>query len=478
MTMELTITLLDPDFGSPNSLYAKRIMVLSLFGSSASVNSRLTDHAAIHRSYLIQEAPVTSEVLILNKRAVVLGADSAVTTSGGEHPRYSKSANKIFEISGNGRIAAAIYGNANIDLVPWELVLKLFRIHLGAATFNTVKEYSGALVAFLSGNDQLFPPALRASWVEQQFDTALKLVLEEATRSSPNVTENSVPLEDRAERWAIEAARIRALLDPSAISHTLSQALDDVLSNIGPWVTRAQDQLDSVPELAAVNAADLAELGHKLRYVLPKWILGNTGLVIAGYGEEQIFPAYEQLEVYGHIGDEFCYKSTKSFEVTHTGHAEIQPLAQTSMIDMFTDGFGTSLERIIDRQGKAAFEKVLSALAVNGITVPSALADSITQQCHSDFMMEWKRENWKQNFHPLIGVLQNLSVGEMAHLAESLLGLESLKERVTSASESVGGPIDVAVITKSEGLIWIKRKHYFDAKLNMRYAMRLEHSLE
>ena len=67
---------------------------------------------------------------------------------------------------------------------------------------------------------------------------------------------------------------------------------------------------------------------------------------------------------------------------------------------------------------------------------------------------------------------------EMAHLAESLLGLESLKERVTSASESVGGPIDVAAITKSEGLVWIKRKHYFDASLNMRYVSRLERSFE
>lgn len=422
---------------------------------------------------------MTSEVLILNKRAVVLGADSAVTTSGGEHPRYSKSANKIFEISGNGRIAAAIYGNASIDLVPWELVLKLFRIHLGATTFSTVKEYSGALVTFLSGNNQLFPLALRGNWVEKQFDTALKLLLEDASRNCPNVVENSIPLADRAVLWASEAARIRGFLDSKGISDTLSQAsLEDLLNNIGPWVTRAQDQLNAVPELAAVSAADLAELGHKLRYVLPHRILGNTGLVIAGYGNDQIFPAYEQLEVYGHIGNEFCYKSAKSFEVTHTGQAEIQPLAQTSMIDMFTDGFGTSLERIIDCQGKAAFGKVFAALAANGISVPSALVDSITQQCHSDFMMEWKRENWKQNFHPLIGVLQNLSVEEMAHLAESLLGLESLKERVTSASESVGGPIDVAVITKTEGLVWIKRKHYFDANLNMRYAMRLEHSLE
>jgi hypothetical protein len=43
---------------------------------------------------------------------------------------------------------------------------------------------------------------------------------------------------------------------------------------------------------------------------------------------------------------------------------------------------------------------------------------------------------------------------------------------VTSPTESVGGPIDVAVITKHEGLIWINRKHYFDPEKNPRFFMR------
>lgn len=33
----------------------------------------------------------------------------------------------------------------------------------------------------------------------------------------------------------------------------------------------------------------------------------------------------------------------------------------------------------------------------------------------------------------------------------------------------VGGPIDVAVISKGDGLIWIKRKHYFDRDLNQHF---------
>ena len=60
----------------------------------------------------------------------------------------------------------------------------------------------------------------------------------------------------------------------------------------------------------------------------------------------------------------------------------------------------------------------------------------------------------------------------MAELAETLIMLESLKEKVTRPTESVGGPIDVCVISKSDGFIWIKRKHYFDPKLNPSFFRR------
>jgi len=424
-----------------------------------------------------RESYVTSEVLILNKRAVILGADSAVTTSGGEHPRYSKSANKIFELSRNGFVAAAIYGNALIDLVPWELALKLFRSHLRDANFSKVSEYSAALMTFLSGNEILFPSTIRANWIESQFDIALKRILEDAARVSPAVVDETLPIGDRAVIWKTEAARIRSTLNGIGIAENLSKAaLDQLLQNVDPWAARAQSQIDQVSALAGVDASELAELGHIFRYTLPDSILGSSGLVVAGYGEDQIFPAYEQLDVFGHVGDEIFYKNTRRFEVTHTSIAMIQPLAQTSMIDMFTSGFGSSLERIISKHGTNAFGKLLSDLAANGISVPQALADSIGKQCHEDFMNNWRHENWDQNFFPLVSVLQSLSVQEMAHLAESLLGLESLKERVTSPSESVGGPIDVAAITKTEGLVWIKRKHYFDQNLNMRYAARLQQS--
>jgi hypothetical protein len=66
---------------------------------------------------------------------------------------------------------------------------------------------------------------------------------------------------------------------------------------------------------------------------------------------------------------------------------------------------------------------------------------------------------------------------ELATMAEALINLTSIKRRVSRGMETVGGPIDVAVISQSEGFVWVKRKHYFPAELNSRYFARVRHHL-
>ena len=55
----------------------------------------------------------------------------------------------------------------------------------------------------------------------------------------------------------------------------------------------------------------------------------------------------------------------------------------------------------------------------------------------------------------------------MRIIAEVLINLTSLRRRVSSDQETVSGPVDVAVISKGDGAVWIERKHYLDLKLNL-----------
>ena len=70
---------------------------------------------------------------------------------------------------------------------------------------------------------------------------------------------------------------------------------------------------------------------------------------------------------------------------------------------------------------------------------------------------------------PVLSVVNMLPKDELASMAESLVNLTSFKRKVTMVTETVGGPIDVAIISKGDGFIWIKRKHYFKAELNPQF---------
>jgi hypothetical protein len=69
----------------------------------------------------------------------------------------------------------------------------------------------------------------------------------------------------------------------------------------------------------------------------------------------------------------------------------------------------------------------------------------------------------------ILDMVEFLPKDELAHLADSLVALTSLHRRVSRDMETVGRAIDVAVISKSDGFIWIKRKHYFKPELNLHF---------
>lgn len=86
-----------------------------------------------------------------------------------------------------------------------------------------------------------------------------------------------------------------------------------------------------------------------------------------------------------------------------------------------------------------------------------------------DGMEAYIQENYIQK---LVDTVAYLSKEDLADMAESLVRMTYLKRRITSEEESVGGPVDVVVITKGDGFIWLKRKHYFEAELNPHFFER------
>lgn len=351
---------------------------------------------------------MTSEVLIFNKRGVVLAADSAVTTSpngSNQKPRYAKSANKIFELSDAGNVAVAIFGGASIDAVPWELAVKLFRASLGLRRLATIAEYVTELIGFLQAHPVLFPPELLDRFEVSQFEEASVRVLAWVKELNPVVFDDGEPAAARAAAWTAAAQAIRAQLEADGLKPCLTAAAYDaaLAQVVGKWDQQlSQNPGITVALIAAIDMAELARLAHLFRFARPDALLGSTGVVVVGYGEAEIFPGYCQLNVHGHIGRELFWTTAGRDSIAHDKGSLIVSLAQKSMIDLFTEGHGFPLFSIIYQESAVCLDAFVADLRAAGVDLTGVDVTAMAQTRHTAFTDAWRKKNWQENYWPLM----------------------------------------------------------------------------
>lgn len=417
---------------------------------------------------------MTSEVCVMNRHAVVLAADSATTVTHGyqddREVRYFKGANKIFQLSEHHPVGMMVFDSADILKVPWELAVKAFRRQLGEKGFNSLEEYAAEFFAFLRGNLQLFPEAVRQAAVADAVKSVVFSILVMARESSGDPAEQLAWLASYMDRRTLE-------LDGSEFPNGLDQdALDLAIG------TLANSIFADLPGLAAAvqlpvppDPAALIRLGINTVYKEIDGHLGSTGLVFAGYGDHDTFPSMIHYQCDGIALSHLVCSEVDRTVVDYETPAGINAFAQTSMTDTFVLGVSYDVYSSLSDALRTGLADFANALAAAGNFDLAAVRefDGLVADAAASVRKTWLDEARREHNIPMRRVLAVLPIDELAELAETLIRLQSLKEKVTKPSETVGGPVDVAVITKNEGLVWISRKHYFDPALNPRYMKRL-----
>ena len=206
--------------------------------------------------------------------------------------------------------------------------------------------------------------------------------------------------------------------------------------------------------------------------------LGSTGIVIAGFGEQEIFPHLLNYRLEGFVFGELKYKLLKEKKISYTsdkreGTAVITAFAQREMVDSFISGIEPNMEDaifgIIKQVLTGYQEQIQTHLNITFNDEQVKEIENLGNDLYKsieDAVEEYQEKNY---IDPLLGIVRSLPKEELAEMAETLVNLTSFKRRVSRATESVGPPIDVAVITKGDGFIWMKRKNYVDQVINARF---------
>src|ERR1700730_8180580 len=182
---------------------------------------------------------MTAEVALLNKSAIALAADSATTVTYWDKnepkTRYFKGANKVFNLSRRRPVGVMTYASANLQGVPWEIIIKAYREYLGPKSHDHLSGYADDFVEFIASNAAIFPADVQ----EKQFITLADRAA--AAIVFPLIAEDGYKKEtDKKKQEAFLLAGLRAheaqmgtdTLFPGADKNDIKDATDKFLSKV------------------------------------------------------------------------------------------------------------------------------------------------------------------------------------------------------------------------------------------------------
>lgn len=212
----------------------------------------------------------------------------------------------------------------------------------------------------------------------------------------------------------------------------------------------------------------------------PTDLPSSTGIVIAGFGREECFPRLVEIRIAGVVGGRPIYRKTREVVIgPEEVNAAVLPFAQQEMVATFMDGIDPYLRQVVDASVQEVFEEISKTLVKEVGKVDEELSDALSERLYGvvgeaveGLSSRWERIIRDRYSRPVLEIVGSLPKDELAAIAESLVNLTKFKRRVSREQETVGGPIDVAVITKGDGFVWLRRKHYFKPELNPRIIAR------
>ena len=418
---------------------------------------------------------MTSEVVLMNRQAVAMAADSAVTISGPQYLKTYQSVDKLFPLVEGQPVAVMIYNNAEIMSTPWETVISLYREAAKGRPLETLDAYAEDFMSFLSGNPDLFPPdhqdteffkhvAVVFTVIAEDFDYQIAR-FEESGQGRLRDHVSAIfefvvgELYSDYQRYPDDHARADLSCFPKGMDEQVRRRyrteIDQLLMSLLASLKQEHPSL-TVSDATRERLRDIAVFS----VVKDAFFEHYTGVVFAGFGAREKFPSMRSYLTSSVILGILKRKQDRAADMTADAGPVVQPFAQDRMIKTFLTGMDEYLRHFM--YGESL--KLSMNLVSDVIGRAPGLTDTQRSQLFRDYsennMGYALREFFKAidsyqyavHTRPIYRAIASLPRRELGETAASLIKLNSFQQKVMHSIETVGGPIDVAVMTRNGGL--------------------------
>ncbi|MEH6469726.1 MAG: hypothetical protein V7752_00635 [Halopseudomonas sp.] len=428
---------------------------------------------------------MTTEVSIMNTQAVALAADSAVTiqTGDGNGQKIFNTVNKLFMLSKYHPVGVMIYGSAAYMGTPWETIIKVFRKSLGEDRKDCLEEYADSFIDYVSNiySDSQELNSIEINHIKNTlniFHNDLVAALEQSLKDI-GTKEDATKLLARILNYQIDqviSSMSKELDGADSLDCMAENNASEKMQNNSGQVDVIWGQVFSQLPIPDDRKAKILDLSARAAGFGEFFSKSNSGIVIAGFGDKELFPVQVKCNIEGYLFGCLKHNARKVTKIGERQRAVVEPFAQRDVISNFMQGvdpsFFTSIKESFQFLSESGYPEVVEdVLKRNGVS--DSVVDSVVSELvsrgkeHSvEIIQKLDLHSRKWHVDPIIEAVGFLPKEELAQLAESLVNLTSVRRKMSTNAETVGGPVDVAVISKGDGFIWIQRKHYFEPKLN------------
>lgn len=408
---------------------------------------------------------MTALVSVMNKHAVVIAADSAITVTTPYGHKVINSANKVFALSKYHPVGIMFCGNANFMSTPIEVIVKLYRKQLRDRCFATISEYLDDFLGFIKNNHYFCSAEMQNANMENEIENFYTLILKIAANTANE--KKSLFLNE----FILQLNSIVVNSCENCTSFQNFPEKDFVQSIKGHCAKIIAKHEDVFGDNAPLKRLFIKAFAKFVAHGNSNFA-NETQIVVVGYGDKEIFPSLRSVCLYWGFYEYFRYNSYISAGITEDNSASICRFGQTDIINTFINGINDNLKKALyDIFGN--FTSQLKNLMINNVDtqyskdiINSAIDEGKLVATLGATLDNIIRET---SIAPLMSSLGILDKEDMAELVESLISITHLNRRITMSEEGVGGPIDVAIISKGDGFVWKKRKHYFKPELNQMF---------
>lgn len=402
---------------------------------------------------------MTAIVGVLNKRAVAIAADSAMTVTKDGKSKIYNNARKIFKISDSIPVGIMLSGNMDFMDAPWDVIIGQYRKYRDGRPLPHLKDYTDDFKTFLKTAEFLNNKETYRLYILSEMGSFYYRIKEEADKYMESHKGGII-------EYDYQSATRDALVD--AVTLYKDDGVSEEMKGLScqSFFKSTKDEFGLLKELMMEEGVPTGNFKDWKKafyeYMVSSCYLDLSELVFVGYGEEEVFPAIQSVTVTGVVSGRLRSRDGVYSEISNTNDAMVFPFAQDDVMITLLKGISPSLfSHLSDLQEDSvekARERIIDTLKEEGLS--SEIVEKVKAISFEDLgtgfcdkSLSFIQEKYIDGLNAAVDCF---SIEEMADLAESLIAITGLQKHCTSSEESVGGPVNVAVITKEEGFRWGK----------------------